>query len=197
MKEKVSISLLLALVALTANAQGFQKSIELYAGPGLDKFTTYSFGASFNGGFQFGDIFYAGMGAGFRQTRVLYYQSYEYHKVLGVGYSDSYDSYDSKYLIPIYLRAKYYLSQTHVKPSLSFDLGYTLDVGQNKNKNTEGLFFEPALGFSFPLGESSIKFAIGYNIQNAHYEFYDLSDSSRETIFGRAGTISFHFECIL
>lgn len=112
--------------------------------------------------------FFIGVGAGFRYTGALCYSSY------GRGTSDSYDG---KYLIPIYARASCRFGSSSVKPMISFDLGTTFDVGQNQQyKNTEGLFYEPAVCMSIDVDEkTSLFITIGLNYQNAHHTFYSYS----------------------
>ena len=77
---------------------------------------------------------------------------------------------------------------------ISFDLGTTFDVGQNQQyKNTEGLFYEPAVGMSIDIDEKTSMFiTLGLNYQNAHHTFYSYgSSASTEEIKGMAGTLNF------
>lgn len=192
--------LLLTLVALfciisTTYAQHYEKSIEIYGGPGLDKFTKYSFGIEMVNGLRFNDYFSLGIGVGFRYTKALYTSMYQSKHVYGVLITETSKSYDGKYLIPVHARIKANLSSAKVSPFLMFDAGYTFDVGQNKNKNTEGLFYEPAFGIDMKMKDgNSLYMVAGYNVQNAHYTYYSISDSTpsyHEKIKGNASTIDF------
>ncbi len=164
----------------------YEKTIELQGGPALDQYTKYSVGASTTHGARI-DNFFIGAGAGFRYTNALYYSSY------GLGTSDSYDG---KYLLPLYVRASYRFGSSSIKPMISFDLGTTIDVGQNQQyKNTEGLFYEPAVGLNISIDEKTTMFiSVGLNYQNAHHTFYSTSyydGASSEEIKGMASTLNF------
>ncbi len=156
-------------------ASGYEKAIEINGGVGLNKFSKYSFGIEMINGYRFNDYFSIGFGAGFRYTNALYYHSYQYSN----HQSSTYDSYDGKYLIPLHVRAKANLSPAKVSPFLMLDGGYTFDVGQNPNKNTEGLFFEPAFGVDIKLDDkTTMCFGVGVNFQNAHYKYYSIGGYS-------------------
>ena len=152
--------------ALSANAQKFQQHLEAYGGPALDKLSKYSVGAQYGMGCSFTNRFFIGAGAGFRFTQALYYES---------PYGDSWDG---KSLIPIFGRARVNLLPGSVSPFLSLDLGTTIDVGQNENKNTEGLFYAPSVGISISTGESAaLNLSVGINVQHAHHQnFYEYPD---------------------
>lgn len=192
--------ILLTFVALfciisSTYAQHYEKSIEIYGGPGLNKFSKYSFGIEMINGVCFNNYFSLGIGIGFRSTKALYYNTYESHYVYGVLISKTYESFDTKYLIPVHARIKANLSSAKVSPFLMFDAGYTFDVGKNKNKNTEGLFYEPAFGIDINMNNgNSLYLVAGYNAQNAHYNHYsitDLTPSYSEEIKGNASTLDF------
>lgn len=71
------------------------------------------------------------------------------------------------------------LTDEGIKPFLRCDIGYTFDVGQNNNKNTEGIFFHPALGLDISTSnKSSLYFAVGLNVQHTHYEHYGVPHES-------------------
>ena len=185
--KKIALLTIMTLAMQFAYGQAiYEKTIELQGGPGIDKHTKFSVGASTTHGARI-DNFFIGAGAGFRYTNALYYSSY------GLGTSNSYDG---KYLIPLYIRASYQFGNSSVKPMLSFDLGTTIDVGQNQQyKNTEGLFYEPAVGVSIAIDEkTSIFMTLGLNYQNAHHTFYSYgSSTSTEEIKGMGGTLNFKF----
>lgn len=162
----------------------YEKTIELQGGPALDHYTKYSVGASTTHGARI-DNFFIGAGAGFRYTNALYYSSY------GLGTSDSYDG---KYLLPLYVRASYRFGSSSIKPMISFDLGTTIDVGQNQQyKNTEGLFYEPSVGLNIAIDEKTSMFiTLGLNYQKCHHTHYSYGyGASTEEVTGMAGTLNF------
>ena len=172
----------------------YEKSIEVQGGPALDKNTKYSVGASTTHGARI-ENFFIGIGAGFRYTNALYYSSYRSYYQWGSLQSESYESFDGKYLVPLYVRANYLFGNSSVKPMISFDLGTTIDVGKNqKYKNTEGLFYEPAVGLNISIDEKTSMFiTIGLNYQKAHHTYYSISyydGASTEEIKGMAGTLN-------
>ena len=172
-------------------ASGYEKSIEINGGVGLNKFSKYSFGIEMINGYRFNNYFSIGFGTGFRYTNALYYHSYQYSHYQ----STTYDSFDGKYLIPLHVRAKANLSPAKVAPFLMLDGGFTIDVGQNENKNTEGLFFEPSFGIDINFDEkNSMYVGVGVNFQNAHYKYFSIggySGSDVSEIKGMAGTLNF------
>lgn len=184
MKRIVILAMMAFAMQFAYGQATYEKTIELQGGPGIDKHTKFSVGASTTHGARI-DNFFIGAGAGFRYTNALYYSSY------GLGTSDSYDG---KYLVPIYVRASCRFGSSSIKPMISFDLGTTFDVGQNQQyKNTEGLFYEPAVGMSIDIDEKTSMFiTLGLNYQNAHHTFYSYgSSASTEEIKGMAGTLNF------
>lgn len=191
--KKTILSLFVTLFCLNTfiYAGGYEKAIEINGGIGLNKFSKYSLGIEMINGFRFNDYFSLGFGAGFRYTNALYYHSYQssYHQ------SNTYDSYDGKYLIPLHARVKANLSSAKVSPFLMVDGGYTIDVGKNPNKNTEGLFFEPAFGVDIKLDDvNSIYIGVGVNLQNAHYQYFSIggySGSYDSVEKGMASTLNF------
>lgn len=173
----------------------YEKTIELQGGPALDQYTKYSVGASTTHGARI-DNFFIGAGAGFRYTNALYYSSYRSYYQYGSLQSENYESFDGKYLVPLYVRASYRFRSSSVKPMISFDLGTAIDVGQNQEyKNTEGLFYEPAVGLNISIDEKTTMFiSVGLNYQNAHHTFYSTSyydGASTEEIKGMASTLNF------
>lgn len=197
--KKYLIGIIATIVFINgALAQGYEKSIEINGGPSLDKFSNYSFGISMNNGYRFNENVYAGVGLGFRYTDAKYFESYTSYKQFGTIHGDHYDSFDNKYLIPIFARIKANLGKSSVNPFLQIDLGTTIDVGKNPNKNTEGLFFEPTFGSDFKIADNSfVTFAVGYNLQKAHYTYYstgymEATGASQKEIKGMAGTLNFH-----
>lgn len=170
--KKTCFMLMLLLVAINVHSQNVEQSLEAYGGISIDSYSKYSFGTSYEIGGTFGERIHLGGGLGFRYTEALYYTSSLTHS----------KSYDGKYLIPIFARVAVNLTEEGVKPFLRCDFGYTIDVGQNKNKNTEGLFFHPAVGLDISTSEkSSLYFAAGLNVQHTHYEHFGVPS---ETVVG-------------
>ena len=171
MKKGIFMVILL-LVTMSVHSQNIEQSLEAYGGISIDSYSKYSFGTSYEIGGTWNDRFHLGGGAGFRYTEALYYTSSLTHD----------KSYDGKFLIPVFARVSVNLTKEGVKPFLRCDLGYTFDVGQNKNKNTEGLFFHPAVGVDISTsGKSSLYFALGLNVQHTHYQHFGVPT---ETVVG-------------
>lgn len=172
MKKIGTILFLMCFVVFaSAQSKGYEKSIEFGGGIGLDKLSKYSIGISMVNGYRFNNYLYVGVGTGFKYTDALYYSS--------SSLRDYYESFDGKYLIPLYARIKANLTKTKVSPFLVVDAGYTFDVGQNENKNIEGLMIEPAFGIDFKLNEEKISlyFLLGVNIQKTRFtHFRKISD---------------------
>ena len=80
---KIKLFLLVALIMATvsvanAKSKGYEKSIELNGGVGLDNYSKYSFGISMINGYRFSDYFYLGAGLGYKNINSLYYTSTNY-----------------------------------------------------------------------------------------------------------------------
>lgn len=129
--RKVLFVVILMFVAINANSQHVNRSIEAYGGASIDDYSTYSFGTSFSLEVALSSKFYLGGGVGFRYCEALYFTS-----ALTIS-----ESYDGKYLIPLFGRVIVNLTDEGDRPFLRCDMGCTFDVGTNPNKNTEGLFF--------------------------------------------------------
>ena len=194
--KKIAIAVALMMLVQVASGQAaYEKSIELAGGPALNSHTQYSVGANTTHGIL-SNNFFIGAGVGFRYTSALYYSSYRSYYQFGSLQTETYKSYDGKYLVPVYIRASYRFGRASVKPMLSFDVGATFDVGKNqKYKNTEGLFYEPADGVNISLDDNTSMFiTVGLNYQNAHHTYYTMSyydGTSTEEIKGRASTLHF------
>jgi len=170
--KRIFFMVILLLVTVNVHSQKVEQSLEAYGGISIDTYSKYSFGSSYEIGVTWNNRFHLGGGAGFRYTEALYYTSSLTHS----------KSYDGKYLIPVFARVAVNLTKEGVKPFLRCDLGYTFDVGQNKNKNTEGFFFHPAVGLDITTSEkSSLYFALGLNVQHTHYEHFGVPS---ETVVG-------------
>lgn len=182
MRKSIFFAILL-LFAMNVHSQNVEQSLEAYGGTSTDKFSKYSFGTSYEIGGSLSSKIHLGGGVGFRYTKALYYTSY------GSYDKSYYESFDGKYLIPIFARIVMNLTEEGVKPFLRCDLGYSFDVGQNPNKNTEGLFFHPAIGLNISTSEkSSLYFAAGLNVQHTHYEHISVPS---ETIVGYTNNLIF------
>lgn len=185
MKKTIIICTML-ISALVANAQtvGYEKSVEIFGGPGLNQSSEYQLGISMINGYRLNNNFYIGVGTGFRLQEALYYKSYTLS-------SDGYSSRTPRYIVPLYARFKANLTNTSVSPYLSADFGGNFDVGQVKIKNIEGFFFEPQFGVDIDLEEPmSLYLAIGVNVANTHYDVYRKIDYY--TCKTKATTLAFH-----
>ncbi len=168
---------MLLLVTMNVHSQKIEQSLEAYGGVSIDNYSKYSFGTSYEIGGSLANILHLGGGVGFRYTEALYFTSSLTHD----------KSYDGKFLVPVFARVMVNLTQEGVKPFLRCDLGYTFDVGQNPNKNTEGLFFHPAVGINVSTSEkSSLYFAAGLIVQHTHYEHFGVPS---ETVVGYTSNI--------
>jgi|SRR5690606_4636524 len=184
--KKLLFTLFVSLVALGVNAQSYEKSVEAGGFIGIDDYSKYSIDISTVHGLKFTDNLFAGIGLGFRYTDALYYKG-------NVG-SVVADSYDGKYLIPVFARLKYNLTNNSISPFLAGSIGYTIDVGQNEIKNTEGLFYEPAFGVDFNNeNNTSIYVMAGFNSQSTRYEYYTLPESTTEKGFANSVSIRVGF----
>ena len=195
MKRIVLLVAMVCVLQSTFGQASYEKSIDLQGGPALDSHTKYSVGASTTHGARI-ENFFIGAGTGFRYTNALYYSSYESYYQFGTLQSKSHKSYDVKYLVPSYVRASYRFGSSSVRPMISFDLGTTIDVGQNQeHKNAEGLFYEPAVGSNISIDETTTMFiSVGLNCQNTHHTFYSLSYydvATTDEINGMASTLNF------
>lgn len=116
-------------LSLNAQSKGYEKSIEVFGGPGLNKLTKYQIGISMINGYRINDYFYAGVGTGFR------YQESRYNLSYGPGDTYDDDSRTTRYIIPLYARIKANLTKTSVSPFFIADIGGNIDVGMVEYKN--------------------------------------------------------------
>lgn len=174
---------------LHAQSKGYEKSIEVFGGPGLNKLTKYQIGISMINGYRINDYFYAGVGAGFRFQESRYMYSY------GPGDKFGHDSREPRYIIPLYARVKANLTKTSVSPFFIADIGGNIDVGMVEYKTIQGFFFEPQFGVDIDLTDPiSLYLALGANIAKAKYysfDFYDTNSIQGE-YKGLASTLVFH-----
>ena len=190
MKVLLLCAALMMAGAMFAQDKGYEKSIELSGSFGVNKYAKYALSASMINGYRINPHFFIGAGVGFKYFDVLYYSSY-----ISSDYTDTFKhtSYDGKYLIPLWARFKANFTDTKISPYAILDAGWTFDVGQNPNKNTEGFFIEPQLGLDVKMQEKiGLYFAVGVNLQNYHYQYIsnhsDLDGDKNMML----GTISIH-----
>ena len=189
--KRVIILFLFAVCPILAFSQskGYEFSVDASAGLGLSNLSKYSVGASVINGYRLSDKFSIGLGVGFKYAETLYYYSED--STLG-----NYDSRDNKFLVPVFLRAKFNFTDGAIAPFITGDFGYTFDVGKNPNKNIEGLFAEPIVGVDFKSKGATWFLGIGANVQQHHYEYFRISDvikSSESTVKGVVTTLALHF----
>ncbi len=191
MKTKIII-FITAMFCLTnnyANAQSYEKAIELNVGLGLDKTNKYGIGLSMINGYRFNDYFYLGAGIGYKNTRSLYYTT-------TTQYGYYYESFDNRNLIQLYGRLKVNLSSNKISPFLQIDLGGSIDVNSNKGAgNSGGLIVEPTFGMRFKnsKNKSSIDLSLGYNIQKMEYRSWNLITHSDKMVDATAGQLVLRF----
>ena len=189
--RKLIIVCSLALFSLLASAQnrGYEFSAEATGAIGLSNNSKYNVGASIVNGYRINEKFAIGLGIGFRYAETLYYYSED--STLG-----NYESRDNKFLLPIFLRAKFNFITRNISPFIIGDIGYTFDVGQNQNKNLEALFVEPIVGVDFKSGKSTWFLGLGVNVQQHHYQYFHISSvtmSGDRRVNSVAPTLALHF----
>ena len=176
-------------LSLNAQSKGYEKSIEVFGGPGLNSLTKYQIGISMINGYRINDYFYAGVGTGFR------FQESRYMYSFGPGDEFDNDSRQQRYIIPLYARIKANLTKTSVSPFFIADIGGNIDVGKVKYKTIQGFFFEPQFGVDFDLTDPiSLYIAIGANMAQAKnhvFDFYNPGDVQDE-YKGLASSLVFH-----
>lgn len=195
MKKRITILLSAVLFSMAANAQnsGYEKSIEIYGGPALNKSTKYSLGITMVNGYRINSCMYVGVGIGFRYSDAEYMHTYRSYMQFGSIHSETKTFYDVDYLLPVYARAQYYLTTTKVKPMILCDAGYTFYVGSVKG-NAVGFFWEPAFGIEISMEKkTTLYFQLGICMQNAHHTYYSFSyydGDSYEELHTRASTLN-------
>ena len=176
-------------LSLNAQSKGYEKSIEVFGGPGLNSLTKYQIGISMINGYRINDYFYAGVGTGFRFQESRYMYSY------GPDDKFDHDCREPRYIIPLYARVKANLTKTSVSPFFIADIGGNIDVGMVEYKTIQGFFFEPQFGVDIDLTDPiSLYLALGANIAKAKYysfDFYDTNSIQGE-YKGLASTLVFH-----
>ncbi len=178
MKTKLILLVAMCIATISgANAQtkGYEKSIEIHGGIGLDKYSKYGLGIAMVNGYRFNDFFYLGAGVGYKNMNSLYYTSSNYSGNNYIGY---YESFDSRNLIQLYARAKANLTTGNIAPFFQLDLGTSLDLNSNKDAGTAGgLIVEPAFGVDFKTKDpkTAIYFSVGYNMQGMSYRKWNLN----------------------
>ncbi len=190
MKKLLFVVIAVVGMAFSVCAQArYEKSIELGAAVGTDKFSKYSFQITMVNGLKFNDYFSAGVGLGFRYADVLYQ---------ALTYADGTysDSRNNEYLIPLYARVKVNLTKTQVSPFFLADVGYSFNMNNSPYKNLFGLMVEPAFGIDYKFaGEKmGLYFLVGFNLQKAQYRYTSLSrwrNPESELIKGMANSITF------
>ncbi|MBR4772667.1 MAG: hypothetical protein IK009_08050 [Bacteroidales bacterium] len=189
--KKHILSLFVALISLCSFGQskGYEFTVDATGALGLSNLSKYNIGISLINGYRFSDMLSMGLGIGFRYAETLYYYSND--ERLG-----DYESRDNKYLVPIFAHLKYNFSDGVISPFIIGDVGYTFDIGYNKNKNLEALFVEPIIGIDFKSANSIYYLGIGANVQQHHYSHFRISNTSMSadrTIKGVVPTIALHF----
>lgn len=176
--------LVLASVTMSAQGKGYEKSLEVNGGVGVDRMSKYSFGLTMINGYRLSDTFMVGLGTGYELFDALYSTSHEY---LGRGNSISDGSYSGKSLIRLFGRLKWNLTTTKVSPFLQGDIGCSMDLNGNEWSSASGLMFEPAFGIDFAM-EEGIKMyaALGYHGQNTYYTGFNLT-------LGNSGSEKYEF----
>lgn len=189
----VSICLFATGLLSYAQSQGYEKSVEIKGGIGLDDRTDYAFGLSMVNGYRFNDYLYLGVGVGYEYLNGLFYHSYN---SVGKYSTSSYDSKSTQNIIQLYARVKVNFTTAKISPFASFDLGNSFNLDStNDIKMANGLFFEPAIGCDFKTsGKQTFYFALGYSQQNYEYEFTHATtyNPGHELEKTSAGSLNIH-----
>ena len=176
--KRIITFVLIAALSLPAAAQ--QLSAEIGGGLGLDLGSKYEAQVSLIYGFNIGNHFYAGAGAGFRYAEMLCGE-------WTIANTTS-DVYQTELNVPVFARLRYTFGSTETAPFAQVDGGWCFGVGGNltsdgnvtmpegyKDKGpvftprTQGFFYEPQVGYNF---SSRVYASIGLMMQ--HYGEYLL-----------------------
>lgn len=175
-------------VQLSARVTGYEKSIELYSGPGLNDLSKYQLGISMINGYRINNHLFIGVGAGFRFQESRYMLSY------GPGVKYDHDYREERYIIPLFARIKANLTPTSVSPFFIADIGGNIDVGLVEDKTIQGIFIEPQFGIDIDLADfTSLSISVGPNFANTKYLLFDFYDYSHTEIKSFASSLVFHF----
>lgn len=175
--KKIITLLTALLVGCSLYAQnGFQASIEVEGGKGLDKIQNFSFGAKIVAGYKFIDLITIGAGVGYEYLDGLYYVDME-------GKSST----DARSVLQVLGRIKVNLTKTKISPYIGCDLGRSFSLGNHPIKMANGFFYEPGVGCDFRLKSGQgIYFFLGYNSQKYAYEsFTDVTEKTRIVFSGQ------------
>ena len=181
--KKIALILVIALLPYCINAQtkGYEKSIGVYSNIGVGKYSNTAFGINMINGYRFNDYFYAGIGIG-----VSYHSGISSVFINKRTFQNDIFRKDS-YPVPIYAHLRTDLSKSGVRPFLTFNAGYTIDL----NRHAPGLMLEPAFGVEIPINvKQSILLSVGFNLQRHKYyysyqglEITDWESSDKEELF--------------
>lgn len=174
-----------------AQDKGFEKSIEINGGAGLDDCINYTFGASFVGGYRVSPSFFIGAGVGYSYIDGLYYTNYEHSN----GESSTYNSYEIRNNMQAFVRAKLNLTNSNISPFLLADIGATLGLTSNEIKMANGLTYEPAFGIDFKIKNKQTMYVmVGYKGSQYQYKYFNTTygDAGVEILKKTAGTFCIH-----
>lgn len=167
--KKTALLFLCVFTSLLAAAQnkGYEKSVEITGGIGVDDMQKFTAGVSMVNGYRFNKYLYVGAGVGYEYLKGLYISSY----ING----NSRKSYDIRSLLKVYGRVKANLSDRKISPFLSIDLGASISLSSNSIKMANGFMLEPSVGADFRTSDNqSVYVMIGYNIQSYQYDYFAI-----------------------
>ena len=179
--RRILFVLLALMMSVSMYAQnGFNGSVEINGGVGLDKYTNFSFGAAGVAGYKFADLFFVGAGVGIEYIDGLYFVD-----MAGEN------SIDARFSIQPFGRVKANFTKSAISPYALVDVGATINTGDFPIKMATGLFFEPGIGCDFRLNSGQgVYFHIGYNSQNYEYKsFIGVTEELRKV---KAGEFKVH-----
>ena len=159
--RKITILLTAVILSMTVNAQntGYEKSVSFFGNFGVGKYANSTYGFNMVNGYRFNQYFYLGFGVG------IGYSS-ELSSVTEYVYLGTKERRQDRYPIPLYLQAKFNLTNGAVSPFILVNAGYTLDIKEYL-KDAPGLMLNPALGVEIPVGEKqAILVSAGFKLQH-------------------------------
>lgn len=152
--------------------KGFEPSIKISGGIGIDDYKNKSLGLEAAFGYRINEYFRVGIGTGISWCNLLFEKE---HKVLSI-YVDEYR--ESEAFVPLFANIKANFLKNGISPYIALNIGYSFLIPFSeyaKNANL-GLMANPAFGIDFPLSKGSMFAEIGYKYQAMKFDGYSRND---------------------
>lgn len=162
--KKLFLMLAMMLPMLVFAQQGFDASVKVVGGIGVDDCKNKSFGAEAVFGYRFNEYFRLGVGTGISWCDLLFEEE-----------SYGYDEYrESEAYVPLFVNGKANFLKSGISPYFSLNVGYSFlipfsDYAEHANL---GAMVNPAFGVDFPLSKGSLFAEIGYKYQSMSFDGY-------------------------